>query len=199
MLLRMRGILFVLVCFGACAKFDGKGRVPGTYKISSCKIGRCEPGDTTGAVATGTLVLLDSSYNWKALPDSAGALLGQFSYTVSPLNGCYVLASNVGATHWERDRHDLQVIQFGLSHSPDSWYVARVRVEGHQLEGTATYSGSGAAAVPNRQRDTVVATRIGEPELSLCIDASLRAWRQLRGGPPPPMRSHLSTLREKSE
>jgi hypothetical protein len=186
MFLSMRRMLFVLACASACAKFDREGKVPGTYKISSCKVGPCEPGDTTGTVTSGTLVLLDSSYSWKALPESAGALLGRLSYTVSPLNGCYVLGSNVGATHWQRDRHDPRVIEFGLSNSPDSWYLARVKVHGHGLEGTATSSGSGAAAPPpNRQRDSVAATRIGEPALALCIEASSRVWRQLHGGPPP--------------
>ncbi len=180
-----------LVAFGL--SLSAQQPVTGTYRISVCKVGPCVAGDSSHAVAFGVLVLLDSTLVSAAIPASAGRLLTGYTTPGQPHNACYDIkrigsnsmsyAGGVAGTHWQMDAKEGNAVTFTLYRSPDASHHVVATINGAQLSGIGRSSGAGAAEV-DWPRDTVVATRIGAPDVSRCIDASIRQWKEIRKPPP---------------
>lgn len=133
-------------------------------------------------------MLVDSALPLASLSDSARHLLGPASLR-GAANGCYALAqprrgaetyagiARAAATHWERD--STGTIAFTLYASPDARHTVLAVVMGDSLRGTGASSGAGVAEVhyPN---DTIVAVRVGPPNIAPCVEASAREWRRIQ-------------------
>src|SRR6185503_416858 len=171
-----------------------RAQVAGTYRIAVCKSAPCSPADTTHALVWGLLVLNDAPLPFASLPDSARRLL--LRYTVpARSNACYALSrargdvptyagmSGAGTTRWLRDSTS-GALEFGLYRSPDAQHSVRAVLQGNTLSGTGSSSGAGAAEV-DYPRDTIVAVRVGPPDLAPCADASARESRRIRESRPP--------------
>jgi hypothetical protein len=169
------------------------GQVAGTYRVAVCKSGPCTPADTAHALVWGLLVLNDEPLPFASLPDSARRLRVQYSVPARS-NACYALhrasgdpqtyagIRGAGTTRWLRDTTS-GLLEFGLYRSPDARHVVRAALRGDTLSGTGTSSGPGIAAV-DYPRDTIVALRVGPPDLTKCADASARESRRLQDSRP---------------
>jgi hypothetical protein len=137
----------------------------------------------------GLLVLNDEPLPFASLPDSARRLRVQYSVPARS-NACYTLSRALGnpptyagigaagTTRWLRDRTS-GIVEFGLYRSPDARHVVRAALRGDTLTGTGTSSGAGVGEI-DYPRDTIVALRVGPPDLAKCADASARESRRLR-------------------
>jgi Protein of unknown function (DUF2911) len=155
--------------------------VIGTYRIAVCKRGPCTPRDSVHAVAWGVLVLTDGPLSLAQSPDSLKWRLGGFGLGGRP-NGCYALSSvrdaksyaglsQVAGTRWTLDSARHGGIRFSLFRSPDAGHEVRAMVVEDGLRGTGESWGAGTAA-PNYEADTVVASRVGEPDVRQCARAT---------------------------
>ena len=165
------------------------GQVAGTYRIAVCTSAPCTPRDTAHALVWGLLVLNDAPLPFASLPDSARRLLVRYSVPARS-NACYALSrasgtprtyagiAGAGTTRWLRDTVS-GTLEFTLYQSPDARHVVRAALRGDTLSGTGMSSGAGAAAV-DYPRDTIVALRVGPPDLAPCADASAREWKRIR-------------------
>jgi hypothetical protein len=179
----------------AAARDPRPGASPaGTYRVAVCTIGPCAPGDSARALVLGYLVLTDAPLDTAALPDSARRLLAG-SFLRGAANGCYVLgrggapgetyagAGRVAATRWRADPGEPGVLRFVLYRSPDASHEVRAALTPDGLRGRGVSRGAGVAAV-TWAPDTVVALRVGPPDLARCARASTRRWREIRAGVP---------------
>jgi hypothetical protein len=180
----------------------------GTYELFVCK-GRCPPGDSARAVAVGRLVLQDSAIPLAPVdsrdpvgpgdpreprPDSADLhlQLGRWRARGTP-NGCYVFdrrperaqtyagIRRVGVVSWRVRERD-SAIKFSLYGSPDAGHdVTLARPDGSGvLRGTGHSSGAGVTAV-DWPDDSVVARRVGPPDVEPCFAAAAAEWRRRHG------------------
>lgn len=95
-----------------------------------------------------------------------------------PASTTYAGSSTVGVTMWERKGSDAQV-EFTLYRSPDAAHFVEAMMEGDTLRGTGRTWGVLAASV-NFPPDTVIAVKVGPPDISPCVEASTSEWRRLR-------------------
>jgi hypothetical protein len=177
-------LLALIVCRPASVLLGQQtsGTVAGNYQIAVCKRMPCSPLVPTGAAAAGILVLLDSAITPGALPEDARQRLRP-SYLDGPANGCFSLRrplvptesfagiAGVGATRWAKDSSGY--LTFTLYQSPDARHVVRARLVGDTLRGTGESSGAGIVDV-HWPRDTVIAVRVGRPDVAPCVEASSR-------------------------
>jgi hypothetical protein len=193
--------LFGSIGLPGLGRLDAQPSVAGTYRIAVCKQLPCIPGDSTRALVTGTLVLLDTSIVRSAIPDSARWLFNPYEFR-SERNGCYALerlrddvptnAGGVSTTSWYRDSLQLDRIHFTLYRSPDALHAVSVRVGDSRLEGGGYSAGVGAAAT-RWPRDSVVAVKVGPADPSICINAELARRRNMRNNrSPTAKRTNLS-------
>lgn len=186
-------ILVTLASSSAAAQ-PTPAKVAGTYRIAVCKSAPCSPTDTARALAWGLLILNDAPLPFASLPDSARRLLVRYAVPERS-NACYTLRradgnprtyagiSGAGTTRWQRDTTSGALV-FTLYRSPDAVHTVRAAVRGDTLSGGGISSGAGAAEV-DYPRDTVVAVRVGPPDLEPCVEASAREWRRIRAARPP--------------
>jgi hypothetical protein len=185
----------VVACAPAARAPRPVASAAGTYRVAVCKLGPCAPGDSAGALVTGHLVLLEAALDTAALPDSARRLL-RGSFLGGPANGCYVLrrggapgptyagAAGVAATRWRTGPEAPGVLRLVLFRSPDASHEVRAALTADGLlRGRGVSRGVGAAAV-TWAPDTVVAVRVGPPDVTRCAEASARRWHELRAGRP---------------
>ena len=187
--------LAVLTMLAACALAAGPaaGQVAGTYRIAVCKSAPCTPADTAHALAWGLLVLNDAPLPFASLPDSARRLRVQYSVPARN-NACYALSrapgnartfagiDGAGTTRWLRDSVS-GALEFKLFWSLDAFHSVRAVPRGDTLRGTGMSWGTGAEEL-NNPRDTIVALRVGPPDLAACADASARESKRIREARP---------------
>lgn len=187
-----KGIELAILCMlvaSSLAARPASGQVAGTYRIAVCKSGPCTPADTAHALVWGLVVLSDEPLPFASLPDSSRRLRVQYSVPARS-NACYALRRAlgdpqtyaglraVGTTRWLRDTTS-GLLEFGLYRSPDARHVVRAVLRGDTLIGTGTSWGAGIAAI-DYPRDTIVALRVGPPDLAKCADTSVRESRRMR-------------------
>ncbi|HET7584742.1 MAG TPA: hypothetical protein VFK13_07540 [Gemmatimonadaceae bacterium] len=157
----------------------------GTYSVRICR-GSCSSDDTTADLRRGVLVLTAQPIDLTGQPDSVQWLMEDFR--PDPINGCYVLryvrddpptyaGGSVGGTQWELDSSGTSVF-FSLYRSPDAGYLVEAIGTRSGLRGRGTSWGVGIAEV-HFPDDSVVATRIGPPDVSTCLAAVGPAWVEI--------------------
>ena len=178
--------LEILLVIAMIPPVAARGQVAGTYAVAVCKGAPCVPDDTVHAVAWGQVVLFNEPINLVALSDSARRLLADI-YLHAPTNGCTIMRSAphvqtylalTSGMRWESiagapDRITL------LHRSPDARYDALLRVTVNGLNGTGRSWGAGAAKV-DWPADTIVARRIGPPDLNACILGAGAEWKRFQ-------------------
>jgi hypothetical protein len=145
-------------------------RIPGTYDLLVCAPGACAPHDTTAAHFAATVVLMDSVEATRL-----GHLIPGDAYTM--FNGCFHAYHNrrragsllgldtAGLMFWHPDLELGASTAFDLFESPDAGYVVRVVPSAVGLVGhgfSVAFLGSPS------DRDTVVAVRVGDADVSIC-------------------------------
>jgi hypothetical protein len=176
----LRTIVLVL-CMGCLPHFGGPPPITGTYRISVCRDAPCIAGDSAHALASGMLVLLDSTLAIATLPRGARRYLEPV-FLGGKANGCLTMrrhpangATNAGgvrSTIWLADSIQTDLIRFRLYQSPDARYEVTATVVNGELVGR----GQGSAFINGRDyssRDTVVGQRIGRPDPDICVSASI--------------------------
>jgi hypothetical protein len=191
---RIVGSLAVLAAAG-CAPFRA-ARVPspplaGTYELFVCKH-ECPLGDSSRAFAIGRLVLDDTAIVLTPRPDSSDVRLGWRRWQLrAPPTGCFIIderkserrsyagISRVDVISWRIDAARDSAFSFTLYLSPDASHVATlVRAnERGVLRGTGRSSGVGATEV-DWPDDSVVARRVGPPDVESCFTAAAVEWRK---------------------
>ncbi|MDB4889240.1 MAG: hypothetical protein JWL61_1095 [Gemmatimonadetes bacterium] len=177
----MRRTIVLVLCSGCLTHSGGPSPIAGTYRISVCKSATCTAGDSTQALASGTLVLLDSNLVLATLPRGARAYLEPF-FLRGKANGCLAMgrhpangttfAGGVRSTSWVVDSNQPNLIRFELYQSPDARYGVTAAVVNGELAGRS----QGSAFINGRDysyRDTVVGRRIGRPYPDICVSASI--------------------------
>ena len=193
--MRISQVYFALVVATGCVNRHPPPApsITGTYEITVCKLGSCSLGDTTQAVTYGTLVLFASAL--PPVPDSALPLLDSFHgeanacFAVHPPHDearTYAGLMGVGATIWQTDSTPAgRRLRFSLYDSPDAAHRVVAELTQGRIAGRGESWGAGVAAV-DYAPDTVVGRRIGPPDITPCVAASVRAWREIRTSRPPP-------------
>ena len=180
------GLLFALVGCNSHERVPVPGTVAGSYELLLCRDG-CVPGDTIRPYVTGLLVLSDSSIILHGLPDSTRkGLAGHATFYYEPLdsaNACFVrrgyreqgdsYAGNesVVLMRWRRD--SVGVLHMALYYSPDAGYTLTLRPVRDGWSGAGTSYGAGVAEI-HAPLDSIVARRIGRPDVVPCLVAALR-------------------------
>ena len=180
-----------VACAAACSVDAPPPDPPdGTYTLQLCRV-RCAGPDDANTLATGHLVLLDSAIDTGALrrQDSVGRILADFfafDQSDAPPNGCFLWEKRRddppsygtgfggGLLHW--DRQD-DTVRFQLYGSPDAGHYVTLALESGRLIGRGVSSGYGADSIPE---DVVVARRAGRSDASLCRQAGVALWEDLR-------------------
>lgn len=178
--------LEILLMIAMIPPVAARGQVAGTYAVAVCKGAPCVPDDTVHAVAWGQIVLFNEPINLVALPDSARRLLAGI-HLHAPTNGCTIMRSAphvqtylavTSGTRWESIAGAPDQITL-LSRSPDATYDALLRVTVNGMSGTGSSWGAGAAKV-DWPTDTIVARRIGPPDLNACILGTRVEWKRFQ-------------------
>jgi hypothetical protein len=154
----------------------------GTYRLAVCKGAPCAPADTAHALLVGYLVLAAAPVPLDALPPAARAASAD-QFLPGAANGCFALGpgrgrgqthaglSPVAGTYWQRDAGAAGAIRFLLYHSPDAGHEVRAVVRAGALHGRGRSWGPGADE-GRWPTDTVVAARVGPPDLRRCRPAA---------------------------
>jgi hypothetical protein len=133
-------------------------------------------------------VLTERPLDRAAMPNAAWRLFERS--LVNAPNGCYVLTrprggartyaglNGVAGTRWRIDGKRPRIVRFTLYRSPDaSHQVEAARVAGG-LRGRGRSRGFGTTMWS--PVDTIVAERVGPPDVGRCVDAVMREGRERR-------------------
>jgi hypothetical protein len=192
--LKAAGLAMVLCCgITTGADAQDEATIAGTYRIAVCTRPTCALDDTATAATWGVLILFNSPISAMAIPESARPLLTMYVIDRSA-NGCYAMrkpdadaqtyagSSGVGVTSWSV-RPDGK-LTFMLYQSPDAGHSVQAVTQGDSLRGigrTWRHFESSVTFPP----DTVLAVKVGPPDITPCAEASSREWSRLqtpRGG-----------------
>jgi hypothetical protein len=169
----MSCVVPLLLAHGLHAAEEAGDAIAGTYDIRVCT-GACSFDAPANVVVEGTVILFAKPLE-KVDVDRFDT--HRFaSYFGESVNGCFMLervgessiyagAEKVGVTSWsfENGRYG-----FSLYHSPDAGYQVSVDRTASGLSGTGASWGIGAAKPDSSAKQTVIARRTGDANLSNC-------------------------------
>ncbi len=153
--------------------------VDGTYDLFICRDG-CKGADYARAYVFGRLVLRLDTIAIREIPAAQRRHFEFARPMFGGANGCFALyplhkrsdsyagIEPAGLIHWRRD--STGTVRLNLYQSPDAWYVVALNPGPEELRGHGTSFGAGAAEI-HAPADSVLARRIGAPDLGPCITA----------------------------
>jgi len=192
----MRELILVVACILSFAAprtiwaAGSSGTIAGTYDILICH-GSCSFDKQTNAITKGRIVLFASKLKQVELQRFDENRFRHLHREA--INGCFTLepagepsrgagTDNIGLTSWSGQGSQYR---FSLFHSPDAGYEVSVKRTKTGLAGTGSSWGVGVAAPRFPSKETVIARRTGNADLSKCTfqTAEEHEFRRLLADP----------------
>lgn len=165
--------------------------IAGTYELRICS-SECGPLDTSLVLVSGYLVLAEHGLDLSSIPLSARYKIRNRASQLTEngrINACFSLVRRKGdllagilpegLTEWTARRDTIDVALF---QSPDAGYVLNALISDGRISGAGHEAGYIGTQFENAG-GAVIGKRIGPPDLTKCVSASL--VNELMATPPP--------------